>query len=450
MPSVYLGLGSNIGDRESHLVSAVASLGDLGSIEAGSPIYETVPVGGPDQRSYLNAVVKFATELSPGILLDGLLEIEIAAGRVRDEKWGPRTLDLDILTYDDERIDEPGLTVPHPEMRNRRFVLMPLADVAPGLSDGEGPFADSLGAVAFQEIRRISGPYDIVDGRWMDGIEAATELAGSGDVFGALTSKDWANPSGDMFGAFLSAVVLRSVAAIAPNHQPSSLTYRFVHGIPLGAEIEVAPVKVRGTERSSDYAVSLMVEGETMGRASVATISQPRVVTIAPTIPEVVPISDCLPVDELFAPKGRLVGASVRSWRPLERWDVPDLWQGNTDFFRAWSPNLTLGTVDPYLRASAILMSIDALIWPSAMYRLGLLGTDDVVVTPTLDFSGRFPELGADPGWHLAEVAVDHMTDKSIAGTIRVWADDGTYLSVGTSHNLVIAGNELMEFRPDA
>jgi hypothetical protein len=84
------------------------------------------------------------------------------------------------------------------------------------------------------------------------------------------------------------------------------------------------------------------------------------------------------------------------------------------------------------------------------MYRLGLLGTDDVVVTPTLDFSGRFPELGADPGWHLAEVAVDHMTDKSIAGTIRVWADDGTYLSVGTSHNLVIAGNELMEFRPDA
>jgi 2-amino-4-hydroxy-6-hydroxymethyldihydropteridine diphosphokinase len=449
MPSVYLGLGSNLGDRKAHLASAVASLGYLGSIEAGSPIYETVPVGGPDQGSYLNAVVKLETELSPGHLLDDLLEIEIAAGRVRDEKWGPRTLDLDILTYDDERIDEPGLTVPHPEMRNRRFVLMPLADVAPGLSDGEVPFASFLGSVVSQEIRRISGPYDIVDERWMDGIEAATELTKNGDVFGVLTAKDWANPSGDMFGAFLSAVVLRSVAAISPSHQPSSLTYRFVHGIPLGAEIEVVPVKVRGTGRSADYVVSLMVDGETMGRASVATISQPRVVTIAPTAPKVVPISDCLPVDELFAPMGRLVGASARSWRPLERWDEPDLWHGDTDLFRAWSPNLTLGTDDPYLRAAAILMPIDALIWPSAMHRLGLLGSDEIVVTPTLDFSGRFPELGSDPGWHLAEVAVDHMTDKSIAGTIRVWAADGTYLSVGTSHNLVIAGNELMESLPD-
>jgi 2-amino-4-hydroxy-6-hydroxymethyldihydropteridine diphosphokinase len=450
MPSVYLGLGSNLGDRRAHLVSAVASLGHLGSIEAGSPIYETAPVGGPNQGSYLNAVVKLETDLPPRLLLDGLVEIEIAAGRVRDEKWGPRTLDLDILTYGEGSIDEPGLTVPHPQMRKRRFVLMPLADVAPGLSDGEGPFADSLEAVASQKIRRISGPYNVVDERWMDGIEDATELTEDGDVFGARAPKDWANPSGDMFGAFLSAVVLRSVAAIAPNQQPSSLTYRFVDGVPLGADIEVAPLKVRGTERSADYVVSLMVDGETLGRASVATIAQPRVVTIAPPSPKVVSISDCLPVDELFAPIGRLVGASARSWRPLERWDVQDLWQGNTDFFRAWSPNLTLGTADPYLRAAAILMPIDALIWPSAMYRLGLLGTDEIVVTPTLDFSGRFPELGADPGWHLAEVAVDHMTDKSIAGTIRVWADDGTYLSVGTSHNLVITGNELMEFRRDA
>jgi hypothetical protein len=128
----------------------------------------------------------------------------------------------------------------------------------------------------------------------------------------------------------------------------------------------------------------------------------------------------------------------------LERWDVPDLADGLTDFFRAWSPNVTVGTDDPYLRAAAILMPIDALIWPSAMHRLGLLGSRDVIVTPTLDFSGRFPELSVDPGWHLSEVAVDHMTDKSVAGTIRVWADDGTYLSVGTSHNLVLPGTELV------
>jgi hypothetical protein len=190
--------------------------------------------------------------------------------------------------------------------------------------------------------------------------------------------------------------------------------------------------------------VSLSVEGETMGRASVATIAEPRTITIAPVAPVVMLPSACVPVDELFAPMGRLMGASVRSWRPLERWDVPDLADGLTDFFRAWSPNVTVGTDDPYLRAAAILMPIDALIWPSAMHRLGLLGTHEVVLTPTMDFSGRFPELSVDPGWHLSEVAVDHMTDRSIAGTIRVWADNGTYLSVGTSHNLVVPGTELV------
>jgi 2-amino-4-hydroxy-6-hydroxymethyldihydropteridine diphosphokinase len=445
MSITFLALGSNLGNRVTHLEHAVGSLRSLGSIEAGSPIYETAPVGGPDQGLYLNAVIKLETDLSPMHLLEHLLDIERQAGRVRDERWGPRTLDLDILTYGHERIDEPGLTLPHPEIRNRRFVLMPLADLAPGLSDADGPFADSLDRVGSQHIRRLSGPYDTAEGRWMVGIEAATELTRIGDVFGAHTPRDWSNPTGDMFGAFLSTVVLRSVAAVAPEQQPSSLTYRFVHGVPQGADIDVTPVKVRGTRRSADYVVSLSVDGRTMGRASVATISQPRVVMIAPPYPTVVPISDCVPVDELFAPMGRLVGASVRSWRPLERWDVPDLWKGRTDFFRAWSPNVTLGTDDLYLRAAAILMPIDALIWPTAMLKLGSLGTEDVVVTPTLDFSGRFPQLGLDPGWHLAEVAVDHMTDKSIAGTIRVWADDGTYCSVGTSHNLVISDKDLLE-----
>jgi 2-amino-4-hydroxy-6-hydroxymethyldihydropteridine diphosphokinase len=444
MPKTFLALGSNLGDRRTHLEDSVESLKSLGSVEAGSPIYETAALGGPEQGAYLNAVIRLETDLSPMHLLERLLEIEREAGRVRDQRWGPRTLDLDILTYGHETIDEPGLTVPHPEMRNRRFVLMPLSDVAPGLSDAGGPFADSLDAVGSQHIRRLSGPYDISEGRWMVGIEEATELTRNGDVFGARTPADWSNPTGDMFGAFLSAVVLRSVGAVAPEQQPSSLTYRFVHGIPQGADIDVSPVKVRSTGRSADYVVSLSVDGRTMGRASVATIAQPRVVTFAPPCPAVVPISDCVPVDELFAPMGRLVGASVRSWRPLERWDLPDLWEGRTDLFRAWSPNLTLGTDDLYLRAVAILMPIDALIWPSAMLKLGSLGTRNVVVTPTLDFSGRFPQLGMDPGWHLAEVAVDHMTDKSIAGTIRVWADDGTYCSVGTSHNLVISGKDLL------
>ncbi len=445
MTIAYIGIGSNIGDRFGHLTDAAHRMAKVGVISVGSPVYETAPVGGPDQDHFLNAVVGLDTEIAPRELLEHLLEIERIAGRVRDERWGPRTLDLDILTYGDEIIDEPGLMVPHPEIRNRRFVLTPLTDVAPGLSDRDGPYADSLSDVAHQRIRRLTGPYDVQDGRWMGGIEEATELTGDGDTLWVGTHQDWSNPTGDMFGAFLSAVVLRSVAVVTEDHQPSSLTYRFVHGIPQGSDIEVAPVKVRGTHRSGDYVVSLTVGGVIMGRASVMTIADPRLVTIAPPFPRVVPISQCTPVDELFAPIGRLVGASVRSWRPLERWDIPDLAGGKTDFFRAWSPNVTLGTDDPFLRAAAILMPIDGLIWTSAMHRLGHLGTSEIVVTPTLDFSGRFPDLSVDPGWHLGEVTVDHMTDRSIAGTIRVWADDGTYVSVGTSHNLVVPGDELID-----
>jgi len=135
----YIGIGSNIGNRLGHLTDAVRRLATLGSIVEGSPVYETAPVGGPDQDHYLNAVVGLDTEIAPRDLLENLLEIERMAGRVRGERWGPRTLDLDILTYGGEIVDEPGLTVPHPEIRNRRFVLTPLADVAPGLSGRDGP-----------------------------------------------------------------------------------------------------------------------------------------------------------------------------------------------------------------------------------------------------------------------------------------------------------------------
>lgn len=437
MPHVYVGIGSNLSDRTGFLGQAVKSIASLGVLRAVSPIYETAPIGGPDQGPYLNAVAGFDTDLGPLDLLDRLLEIERAAGRVRDEKWGPRTLDLDILWYDGRNIDEVGLTVPHPQIRNRRFVLAPLADVAPRLEDDIAPFADSLGAVADQSIRRMTGPYDVDGERWMLSIEAATELTRDGDVFHVKTPPDWSNTSGDMFGAFLSTVALRAVGEESHGQQPSSVTYRFVHGIPLGAEIEVSPVRVRGTGRSADYVVSLLVAGSVMGRASVSTVASAGRITIAPDVPTVVPLSQCTPVDELFAPFGRLVGASAVSWRPLERWDIPDLVDGSSDLFRAWSPNLTLGADDLFLRASAIMMPIDALIWTTAMHRLGLLGTREIVVTPTLDFSGRFPNLMTDPGWHLGEVTIDHMTDRSVAGTIRVWADDGAYLSVGTSYNLI-------------
>jgi len=448
VPIAYVGIGSNIGDRFSYLDRAVCAMAGLGTISAASPIYETAPIGGPDQDHYLNAVAVIDTGLAAPELLDRLLEIERSVGRVRDVRWGPRTLDLDLLIYGDETIDEPGLSVPHREIRNRRFVLAPLADVGPGLSGADGPFADSLGDVARQPIRRLTGPYDVAEDRWMDSIEVATELTRDGKTFQVKTSRDWVNPTGDMFGAYLSAIALRSVGAVAHGQQPSSLTYRFVHGIPGGVDVDVAPVKVRGTGRSADYVVSLSLDGEIMGTASVATIAEPPTVTIAPPAPPVVPLSACTPVDELFAPIGRLVGASAHGWRPLERWDIPDLADGQSDLFRAWSPNLTVGTDDPFLRAAAILMPIDALVWSAAASRLELLGTSEVIVTPTLDFSGRFVDLTVDPGWHLGEVNVDHMTERTMSGTIRVWADNGTYLSIGTSHNLVVSGEELIDRTP--
>lgn len=445
MPIAYVGIGSNLGDRHGHLEHAMRGIEALGTIVAGSPMYETAPVGGPDQGPFLNAVAALDTDLSPYALLHEVLGIERETGRVRRERWGPRTLDLDILWYDGKTIDEDGLTIPHPGIRDRRFVLAPLADVVPGLADSDGPYADALGQVADQTIQRISGPYDTQEQRWMVGIEAATALTGDGGTFQVDTPADWENPTGDMFGAFLSAVVLRAVGEVAVGHQPSSLTYRFVHGVPQGAQIEVVPVKVRGSGRSADYVVSLLVDGREMGRASVSTVTESRAVTIAPEMPGVVPLSRCTPVDELFAPVGRLTGASMRSWRPLERWDIPDLVDGTSGVFRAWSPNLTLGTEDRFLRAAAILMPIDALIWTSTMHQLGFLGSRRVVVTPTLEFSGRFPDLEHDPGWHLSEVHIEHMTDRSVSGTIRVWSEDGSYLSVGASHNLVISGENLLE-----
>lgn len=127
----FLGLGSNLGDRERHLRDAVAALPDVVAL---SPIYETDPVGGPSaQGRYLNAVVELDTDLSPHELLEVCQRLEAAAGRVRSERWGPRTLDVDVLLVGELTVDDPALTVPHPRMWERAFVLMPLADLAPDL-----------------------------------------------------------------------------------------------------------------------------------------------------------------------------------------------------------------------------------------------------------------------------------------------------------------------------
>jgi 2-amino-4-hydroxy-6-hydroxymethyldihydropteridine diphosphokinase len=129
----YLALGSNLGDRTAYLQQAVDALG--AQVVAISRVYETAPVGGPEQDAYLNAVVAVDTDLDPHGLLALAHRIENDAQRVRAEQWGPRTLDVDVLLYDDITLDDPDLTIPHPRMWERGFVLAPLRDVAPDLVD---------------------------------------------------------------------------------------------------------------------------------------------------------------------------------------------------------------------------------------------------------------------------------------------------------------------------
>ena len=135
---VVVALGSNIGDRESHLAFAVSRLSELLTNMRQSRWYDTAPVGvSPEQARYLNGVVVGTTSRSARELLAELLAIEQAAGRTRPSPMAPRTLDLDLILFGKRRIDEPGLTVPHPRFRERLFVLEPLADLAPDLVDPE-------------------------------------------------------------------------------------------------------------------------------------------------------------------------------------------------------------------------------------------------------------------------------------------------------------------------
>jgi len=150
MTRAFLGMGSNLGDRLAQLQVAVAALDDVVAV---SPLYETDPVGGPDQGPFLNLVVALDTPLDARGLLGVCRRLEETAARVRSERWGPRSLDVDVLWVDGEIVDEPDLQVPHPRMWERRFVLAPLADLAPELVPA------ALLDAAQGEVRRL-GPLD--------------------------------------------------------------------------------------------------------------------------------------------------------------------------------------------------------------------------------------------------------------------------------------------------
>jgi 2-amino-4-hydroxy-6-hydroxymethyldihydropteridine diphosphokinase len=129
--TVYIALGTNIGDRAENMQQALKKLESIMQVEERSPIYETPPWGLVDQPDFLNQVVRGETELSPVELIKALKEIEAEMGRVPTIRYGPRLIDLDLLFYDDLVFETEKLSIPHPRMRGRAFVLVPLADLAP-------------------------------------------------------------------------------------------------------------------------------------------------------------------------------------------------------------------------------------------------------------------------------------------------------------------------------
>ena len=156
----FVGIGGNVGDVETTLAEALWALDSIPqtSIRAQSRMYRTPPWGNTDQPPFTNAVVELQTRLTARVLLDLLLDIEVRFGRDRaeGEKWGPRELDLDLLVFGDEQLDEPGMHIPHPHLHERAFVLVPLAEIAPQLDiKGVGRVADLVEAVDTRGIELI-------------------------------------------------------------------------------------------------------------------------------------------------------------------------------------------------------------------------------------------------------------------------------------------------------
>ncbi len=156
--TAYVALGSNLGDRAGHLAAGLLALATLPDTRllAVSSTFETVPVGPAGQQNYFNAAAALATSLAPHALLEHLLAIEQAQGRVRRERWGPRTLDLDLLLHGDAVLDDPHLTLPHPRMLERAFVLAPLADIASALVLGGHTVSAHLAALPPSGIVRLT------------------------------------------------------------------------------------------------------------------------------------------------------------------------------------------------------------------------------------------------------------------------------------------------------
>ena len=130
--TAYIGIGSNLSNPDKNCIEAINKISEHPDINlaAKSPLYQTEPIGHVEQEWFINAAIKIDTELSPTNLLSTLLNLELEMGRIRQEKWGPRLIDLDLLFYDDLILDQEGMTLPHPEIQKRKFVLVPMNEIA--------------------------------------------------------------------------------------------------------------------------------------------------------------------------------------------------------------------------------------------------------------------------------------------------------------------------------
>lgn len=154
MSRVYLGIGSNLGDRQANIEQALEELKKQVDILHVSAFYETEPVGYADQPWFLNVVLAGETSLAPRELLTFTQGVEQALKRVKTIRWGPRSIDVDILLYEGITLDTPELTIPHPRMTQRNFVLVPLAEIAPDLTLEGRPIGELLAALDGEEIRK--------------------------------------------------------------------------------------------------------------------------------------------------------------------------------------------------------------------------------------------------------------------------------------------------------
>ena len=160
MHNAYLGIGGNLGNRLGNLIEAVRRLNHPPQLRvvSASSVYESKPVGPAGQPDYLNAVLHVATSLHPHDLLTECLRIETTLGRVRAQRWGPRTLDLDVLLYDDLELGDLVLTLPHPRMLERNFVLTPLAEIAPHLVLAGTSLQEHAAMLGSVGLRKFGGP----------------------------------------------------------------------------------------------------------------------------------------------------------------------------------------------------------------------------------------------------------------------------------------------------